>query len=71
MAQHDTKPTTSPSTALFIMLNVLGFLLLIIGLIAVVAMNPPHWLGVGITWFAGVYSLVMAQMVKRRPVNRG
>lgn len=53
------------------MLNVLGFLLLIIGLIAVVAMNPPHWLGVGITWFAGVYSLVMAQMVKRRPVTRG
>lgn len=53
------------------MLNVLGFLLLIIGLIAVVAMNPPHWLGVGITWFAGVYSLVMAHMVKRRPVTRG
>ena len=26
MAQHDTKSTTSPSTALFIMLNALGFL---------------------------------------------
>ncbi len=65
MTQHDTKPTTSPSTALFIMLNALGFLLLIIGLIAIVAMNPPHWIGIGITWFAGVYSLVMARMVKR------
>lgn len=64
MTQHDTKATTSPSTALFIMLNALGYLLLIIGLIAFVAMNPPHWLGIGITWFAGVYSLMMARMVK-------
>ncbi|WP_022871394.1 hypothetical protein [Yaniella halotolerans] len=70
MAQHDTKSSTSPSTALFLLLNALGFLLLIIGLIATVAMTPPHWLGIGITWFAGLYSLVMAQMVKRRPLRR-
>lgn len=71
MAQHDTKPTTAPSTAVFIMLNALGFFMLIVGLIAIVAMNPPHWVGIGITWFAGVYSLVMAQLVKRRSVRRG
>lgn len=71
MAQHDTKSTTSPSTALFIMLNALGFLLLIIGLIAIVAMNPPHWLGIAITWFAGLYSLVMGQLIRRRAMKRG
>lgn len=71
MAQHDTKPATSPSTALFIMLNALGYLLLIIGVIAIVAMNPPNWLGIGLSWFAGIYSLVMSRLVKRRSLRRG
>lgn len=70
MAQYDTKPATSPSTALFIMLTALGFLLLIIGMIAIVAMNPPNWFGIGISWFAGLYSLAMARLVRRRAISR-
>lgn len=70
MAQHDTKPATSPSTAVFLLLNGLGFSLIIIGLIAVVAMQPINWLGIGIVWFAGIYSVVMARIIRRRHVNR-
>lgn len=69
MAQFDTKPSAAPSTAVFILLNGLGFLLLIIGLIAIIVMNPIHWVGVGITAVAGGYSLVMAHAIKRRDIQ--
>lgn len=70
MAQHDTKPATSPSMAIFLMLNGLGYLLLVIGLIAIVAMNPINWIGVGLAWVAGIYSLVMSRVIRRREMNR-
>lgn len=69
MTQHDTKPSTGPSTALFIVLNGLGFLLLIISLIAILVMDPIHWIGVAISAIAGVYSVVLAHTIKRRDIQ--
>ncbi|WP_343956712.1 MULTISPECIES: hypothetical protein [Yaniella] len=43
-----------------------GALLIVIGAIAVLAMDPVSWFGVGIAWLAGVYSIVMARVIRRR-----
>ncbi len=66
MTQVDTKTPTPPSTALVLLLTGMGALFIVIGVIALVATNPVNWVGVGLAWFVGLYSFVMAQVIKRR-----
>lgn len=66
MTQQDTKTPTPPSTALVLLLTMLGALFVVIAVIAMVATDPTNWVGVGLAVFVGVYSFVMAQLLKRR-----
>lgn len=65
MRQEDTKTPTPPSTALVLLLTMLGALFVVVAVITTVATNPTNWVGVGLTVFVGVYSFVMAQILKR------
>lgn len=65
MAKIDTKTATPPSTALVMMLTGFGALFIVIGVVALVATNPTNWVGVSLALFVGVYSFVMAQVLKR------
>lgn len=66
MAKIDTKTATAPKTALVMMLTAFGALFVVIGVVALVTTNPTNWVGVGLAFFVGVYSFVMAQIIKRR-----
>lgn len=66
MAKIDTKTATPPSIALVMMLTGMGALFVVIGVITLVATDPVNWMGVGLAWFVGLYSFVMAQFIKRR-----
>ena len=66
MAKIDTKTATPPSTALVLILTGMGSLFFVIGVVALVATNPTNWVGAGLAWFVGVYSFIMAQVLKRR-----
>lgn len=70
MTPYDTKPVMRPATTLFVLLNGLGYLLLVVGLIALVAMNPVNWFGIGLAWFGGLYGLVLARFIRRRELGR-
>lgn len=65
MRQEDTKTPTPPSTALVLLLTILGALFVVVAVITTVATNPTNWVGVGLAVFVGVYSFVMAQILKR------
>lgn len=66
MAKIDTKTATPPATALILLLTGMGAIFIVIGVVALVATNPINWFGVGLAWFVGIYSFVMAQVIKRR-----
>lgn len=66
MSQQDTKTPTAPSTAIVLLLTGIGALFVVVGVIALVATNPVNWVGVGLALFVGVYSVIMAQVIKRR-----
>ncbi|TQL65493.1 hypothetical protein, partial [Enteractinococcus coprophilus] len=60
------KNPTLPSTALVLLLTGFGSLFIIVGIITLVATDPTNWVGVGLSWFVGLYSFVMAQIFKQR-----
>ena len=70
MAKIDTKTAAHPSTALVLMFTGFGALFIVIGVIALVTTDPTSWVGVGLALFVGVYSFVMAQVIKRRRARR-
>lgn len=70
MAPHDEHAAMSPGASLFLMLNGLGAVLILVGLIAILAMDPVNWFGVGVAIFAGIYSMVMSRILRRRGVKR-
>lgn len=70
MTQQDTKTPTTPSTAIVLLLTGLGALFVVIGVLALVATTPVNWFGVCISLFVGLYSFMMAQVMKRR-LRRG
>lgn len=70
MTQHDTKPSAPPASALVLLMTILGAVLVIVALVAVLATDPVNWFGIGLAVLAGVYSLVLAQVVKRRAARR-
>jgi membrane protein implicated in regulation of membrane protease activity len=54
---------------LVLILTGLAGLLFVVGVIALIASDPINWFGVGVAWFAGIYSLVLARFVGRRKLE--
>lgn len=63
VSSKDSLTAATPRTSLVLVLTGLGGLLFVVGVIALVASDPVNWFGVGLAWFAGVYSLLMARFV--------
>lgn|GEM_PF-2795161 len=63
MSSQDLQSGTTPRMSLVLILTGLGGLLFVVGVIALIASDPVNWFGVGLAWFAGAYSLVMARVV--------
>lgn len=65
-SQDDSLSATTPRTSLVLVLTGMGALLIVVGVIALIATDPVNWFGVGLAWFAGVYSMVLARLVRNR-----
>ncbi len=64
--QNDSLSAATPRTSLVLILTGMGALLVVVGVIALIATDPVNWFGVGLAWFAGVYSMLMARLVRNR-----
>jgi len=69
MSSRDSLSATPPRTSLVLILTGLGGLLMVIGVIALIATDPGNWFGIGLAWFAGLYSLFMARLVRNRSLE--
>ena len=70
MSSHDSLTAATPRTSLVLILTGMGAVLVVVGVIALVASDPINWFGVGLAWFAGLYSLFMARLVRKRSLER-
>ena len=69
MSSRDSLSAPPPRTSLVLILTGLGGLLMVIGVIALIATDPVNWFGIGLAWFAGLYSLFMARLVRNRSLE--
>lgn len=68
-SQTDSLTAATPRTSLVLILTGMGALLVVVGVIALVASDPVNWFGVGLAWFAGLYSMLLARLVRNRRVE--
>lgn len=70
MSSNDSLRAATPRASLVLILTGMGALLIVVGVIALIASNPINWFGVGLAWFAGIYSFLMARLVRKRALER-